>query len=342
MAKKIGKYTFRMENPPSITASAAIGSKKEGEGPLSAYFDIINYDSTFGEKTWEKAESRLQKDTINKMLEKAKVASGDIDAIFGGDLLNQCVGTTFGMREIGIPLFGLFAACATIAEALALAAMMVDSGTMNKAAVISSSHFCSAERQFRFPLEYGGQRQPSSLWTATAAGAALVAANVQPPYIKHVTVGMIEDLGVTDANNMGAAMAPSAAATLKRFFEDTGTNQDNYDLILSGDLGAVGSELFYELMRRYGYDVRQKHADSGLMLYDRDRQDVHSGASGAGCAASVLCSYIIPSMREEKLRRALFIPTGALLSPTTVQQGESIPCICHLIHLSTTPEQEGL
>ena len=165
---------------------------------------------------------------------------------------------------------------------------------------------------------------------------------MQPPYIKHVTIGMIEDLGVTDANNMGAAMAPSAAATLSRFFEDTGTNQDNYDLILSGDLGAVGSELLYELMDRAGYDICKNHADSGLMLFDRDRQDVHSGASGAGCAASVLCSYIVPSMREGKIHNMIFIPTGALLSPTTVQQGESIPCICHLIHLSVTPEQEGI
>ncbi len=342
MAKKIGKYTLRMNNPPSVIAGAAIGSKKEGEGPLSAYFDIINPDSSFGEKTWEKAESRLQKDTINKMLEKAGIASVEVDAVFGGDLLNQCVGTTFGMREIGIPLFGLFSACATFAEAMALAALLVDADTLAQAAIIASSHFCSAERQFRFPLEYGGQRPPSSQWTATAAGAALIGTHVQPPYIKHVTIGIIEDLGVTDANNMGAAMAPSAAATLTHFFSDTGTNADNYDLILSGDLGAVGSELLYQLMERGGYDIRKKHADCGLMIFDRDRQDVHAGASGAGCAAAVFCAYILPSMREGKLKNLLFIPTGALLSPTTVQQGESIPCICHLIHLADSPEPAGV
>lgn len=342
MAKKIGKYTLRMENPPSVTAGAAIGSKREGEGPLSAYFDIINTDSGFGEKTWEKAESRLQKDTLNKMLEKAGISSTDVDAVFGGDLLNQCIGTTFGMRELGIPLFGLFSACATFAEAMVLASLLIDCGTLINAAIIASSHFCSAERQFRFPLEYGGQRPPSSLWTATAAGAALIAPNVQPPYIKHVTIGIIEDLGVTDANNMGAAMAPAAAATLTHFFADTGTNADNYDLILSGDLGAVGSELLYQLMERAGYDIRKKHADSGLMLFDRHRQDVHSGASGAGCAAAVFSAYILPSMREGKIKNLLFIPTGALLSPTTVQQGESIPCICHLVHLAGSPEPAGI
>lgn len=335
MASKLGKYTFRMDNPPSIVAYAAIGSKKESEGPLASYFDIVNEDTTFGEKTWEKAESRMQKDAVNKALAKGHLAPGDIDCIFAGDLLNQCISSTFGLREMGIPFLGIYSACSTMAEGLALSGLLVDAGTMKRTVAVTSSHFCTAERQYRFPLEYGGQRPPTSQWTVTGCGAAVVAQKVSPPYIKAITLGRIEDFGIKDANNMGAAMAPAAAATIKRFFEDTSTNVDNYDLILTGDLGEVGSQLLRELMDREGYPLGKKHADCGLLIYDRDTQDVHAGGSGCGCCASVLCSYILPAVKDGRIKNMLFIATGALLSPTSVQQGESIPGIAHLIHISS-------
>lgn len=334
MAKKTGKYTITLENSPSVISFAAIGSKKESQGPLASYFDIVNEDSTFGEQSWEKAESRMQKDVVNKALAKAQLAPGDIDCIFAGDLLNQCTASSFGLREMGIPMFGIYSACASIAEGLTLASILVDSSTVARAAAITSSHFCSSERQFRFPLEYGGQRPPTSQWTATAAGALIVGQQSAPPYVRAVTIGCIEDMGVTDANNMGAAMAPAAAGTLERYFGDSCTNADNYDLILTGDLGLVGSQLMEELLQRKGYEIHNKHADCGLLIYNRERQDVHAGGSGAGCSASVLCSYILPSLRMGRVQNVLFIATGALLSTTSTQQKQSIPGIAHLVHLS--------
>ena len=334
MSSKLGKYTYRMNNPPSVLAYAAIGSKKESEGPLASYFDIINEDTTFGEKSWEKAESRLQKDAVNKALSKIQLSTGDIDCVFAGDLLNQCIGATFGLREMGIPFVGIYGACSNMAEGLALSALMVDGGAMKKTIAVTSSHFCTAERQYRFPLEYGGQRPLTAQWTVTGSGAAIVGERVSPPYIKAVTLGCIEDLGIKDANNMGAAMAPAAAATIKRFFEDTCTVPDNYDLILTGDLGQVGSDLLHQLLEREGYHLGKKQADCGLLIYDRETQDVHAGGSGCGCSASVLCSYILPAVKDGRIKNMLFVATGALLSPTSVQQGESIPGIAHLIHLS--------
>ena len=337
MAHKLGKYTYLTDAAPSVLAWGSVGSKKEAQGPLAPYFDLLNEDSTFGEQTWEKAESEMQKEAIAKALEKAGLSAPDLDCIFAGDLLNQCTGSTFGLRERGVPFLGLYGACSTMAEGLVLSAFLLDSGAMQKTAVITSSHFCSAERQYRFPLEYGGQRTPTSQWTATASGAAILGQNVSPPYIRAVCVGTIEDKGIKDQNNMGAAMAPAAFETLRRFFEDTGTNPDNYDLILTGDLGKVGSRLLDDLMQREGYHIGGKHSDCGLLLYDSNKQDVHAGGSGAGCCASVLCSYILPSIREGRLKNVLFIATGALLSPTSVQQGESIPSVAHLVHFSSLP-----
>ncbi len=336
MAKKVGYYTYIMNSPPSVLEWASVASKKEAEGPLAGYFDIVNDDSTFGEKTWEKAESRIQKDALNKALAKAKMSPEELEVIFAGDLLNQCTGTTFGLREMGAPLLGLYSACSTISEAMLLSTLLVDSGAMSTVAAVTSSHFCSAERQFRFPLEYGGQRTPTSQWTATAGGAMIITNSKQPPFVRAVTPGRIADLGIKDANNMGAAMAPAAAQTLCSFFADTMTNGDNYDMILTGDLGYVGSGILYELMSKSGYDIASKHSDCGLLIYDRQTQDVHAGGSGAGCSSSVLCSYILPKIRDNSLSNVLFLATGALLSTTTVQQGESIPGISHLIHLSNT------
>lgn len=341
MPTRIGKYTTRLDRSPSVVSFAAVASKKESEGPLGAYFDVVNQDTTFGEKTWEKAESRMQETAVQKALEKGGLSAQDIDYIFAGDLLNQCIGSTYGLREMGIPFFGLFGACSTMAESLALSGLFVEGKLARRAVAATSSHFCSAERQFRFPLEYGGQRTPTSQWTVTGAGAAVVGEKVQPPYLRHVCVGTIEDMGVTDMNNMGAAMAPAAAMTFSRFFEDTCTSPENYDLILTGDLGQVGSTLLGELLREKGYDLEGRHNDCGLMIYDLKEQDVAAGGSGCGCSASVLCSTILTRIREGTLREVLFAATGALMSPTSVQQGESIPGIAHLLHISSSPWPEG-
>lgn len=337
MARRIGNHTVWLEHSPSIIGYAAAGSKKEADGPLADQLDICNPDSTFGEKTWEKAESRMQREVVSKALTKCGLTSGQIDYIFAGDLLNQCISSNYGLRELGIPFLGLYGACSTMAESLALAALMVEGGIARHCAAATSSHFCSAERQFRFPLEYGGQRAPTCQWTVTGAGACILGESSMPPYVRAVTIGTIEDLGITDMNNMGAAMAPAATQTLCRFFADTGTNADNYDLILTGDLGWVGSQLFRRLMQEKGYHLGERYNDCGLMIYDRETQQVDAGGSGCGCSAAVLCADILQKIRTGNLREVLFLATGALMSPISVQQGESIPGIAHLVHLSNTP-----
>ena len=334
MAYKIGKQTLIIGGEVGIKSSAAVGSKKEGEGPLGKYFDIINEDSRFGEKTWEKAESKMQELALWKALKKAGCENADIDFIFAGDLLNQCIASAFNARGTKIPYIGLYGACSTFAEGVGLASVFADSAAKNCAA-IASSHFCSAERQYRFPLEYGGQRPPSSQWTATAAGAAVVSEEAGPPFVKAVCFGTVEDLGINDQNNMGAAMAPSAAATLSQFFRDTYTDAEDYDLILTGDLGAVGAKLMRELMEREGFPLGENYNDCGLMLYDRERQQVESGASGCGCSAAVISGKIIPELQKGSLKNVLIMSTGALMSPTSIQQGETIPGVAHLICLSS-------
>lgn len=337
MPTRIGRYTMRLDESPSVISFASVVSKKEGEGPLASYFDVICDDTSFGEQTWEKAESRMQKDAVNKALQKAGISADAVDYLFAGDLLNQCISSTYGLRDLGIPFLGLFGACSTMAESLSMSAFFVETGLAKTALAVTSSHFCSAERQFRFPLEYGGQRTPTSQWTVTGSGAALVGERSMPPYLRHVCIGTIEDLGIKDANNMGAAMAPAAYATIARFFKDTCTAPQNYDLILTGDLGEVGSRLLTEMLRRDGYTMDKNYNDCGLMIYDREKQDVGAGGSGCGCSASVLCSYVMRALRDGKIQDVLFIATGALMSPTSVQQGESIPGIAHLVHLSAQP-----
>lgn len=335
MSQKISRATIRLNNHPAILASAAIGGKKESEGPLANSFDILCEDTTFGEQTWEKAESRMQKDAVNKALNKAHLSAADIDYLFAGDLLNQCISSTYGLRDLEIPFLGVFGACSTMAESLALASLFVDNGIANIAAAVTSSHFCSAERQFRLPLGYGGQRPPTAQWTVTGSGAVIVANHPQGPFVKEICIGKITDKGITDANNMGAAMAPAACDTIKTFLQDTGTTPNDYDMILTGDLGQVGSELLIELLNRENISIVGKHQDCGLMIYDREKQDVHAGGSGCGCSASVLCGYILEEIRKGRLDEVLFVATGALMSPTSVQQGESIPGIAHLVHLSS-------
>lgn len=334
MAERIGNYTLRLDKPTSIISFAAAGSRKEANGPLGKFFDYINEDSTFGEKTWEKAESALQKEAVTKALKKASLTPSDIDFMLAGDLLNQCIGSTYGAREMGIPYIGLYGACSTMAESLALAAMLTESGLAHRCLAATSSHFCSSERQFRFPLEYGGQRTPTAQWTVTGAGACITAVQSGPPYIREVSIGTIEDYGICDINNMGAAMAPAAFSTLSHYFHDTNSKPEDFDLILTGDLAAIGSELLHQLMDEAGLSITKNHKDCGLLIFDRLNQDVHAGGSGCGCAASVLCSYILPQLRDGSLKDILFVATGAMMSPTSVQQGESIPAIAHLLHLS--------
>lgn len=334
MANKISRNTFIMENPPSVHSFAAVVGKKEGEGPMAKYFDEIENDGYFGQKTWEKGESELLKRTLSKALSKGGLSSGDIDYMFAGDLLNQCISSTYGLRDFDIPVFGIYGACSTMSEGLALASLLTDSGLGGRVAAITSSHFCSAERQFRFPLAYGGVRTPTDQWTCTASGAVILSPKAAPPYVRAVTIGRIVDLGVTDANNMGAAMAPAAAYVIKNFLDDTSMDPSDFDAIITGDLGTVGSSLLIELLRGENIDISKVHRDCGMMMFDREEQDVHAGGSGCGCSASVLCGYFLNKVRSGELKNILFCATGALMSPTASQQGESIPSISHAVFIS--------
>lgn len=327
--------TIIFKNIPSISSYASVVGKKEGEGPLSLHFDIIENDTKFGQDTWEKAESQMQQISAQTALKKANLNKEDIDVMFAGDLLNQCIGSGYSARELNIPFYGLYGACSTMAESLSLASIFVSFGVVNRALALTSSHFCSAERQFRQPLEYGGQRTPTAQWTATGSGAIIVENSDNPPYVKAVTIGKITDLGVKDISNMGAAMAPSAYNTIKSFLQATNSKPNDYDLILTGDLGVVGSDLLIELLLKDGIDISKIHNDCGKMLYDLNSQDVHAGGSGCGCGASVLCSLILSQVKSGVLKDVLFLGTGALMSTTSTQQGESIPGIAHLVHISS-------
>ena len=332
--KKLGRQTVAFATPPSIAGHANVVGKKEGDGPLAGSFDHIEQDDTFGEKSWEKAESAMQKLALAAALDKAKQPASAMDYIFAGDLLNQCIGSGFAVRGQDIPFYGLYGACSTMAESLSLAAMMLDGGFGEWAAAVTSSHFCSAERQYRTPLEYGGQRTPTAQWTVTGSGAVILAREGQGPYVTHVTTGKIVDKGIKDANNMGAAMAPAAYATIKAHLEDTKRKPSCYDLIVTGDLGRLGSEIVKDFFHRDGIEL-QNFADCGLLIYDLEKQDVHCGGSGCGCSAVVLTGLLLNGMREGRWKNILFCGTGALLSPTSTQQGESIPSICHAVAIST-------
>lgn len=330
--KRLGKYTLEFHRPPSLLAQTAVGGKKEAEGPLGKDFDQTFQDTTLQEDSWEKAEAQLQKEAVSLVLGKAGVRPQQVDYLFAGDLLNQCISSTFGLMDFGIPFLGQYGACSTMAQTLLLAAILVESGAARRALAVTSSHFCAAERQFRLPLEYGGQRSPTAQWTATAAGCALVGlgGTVQ---IRRGLAGKIQDLGVKDPANMGAAMAPAAADSICAFLQDTNTRPEDYDGIFTGDLGLVGTRLLYQCLEDNGVDLQPVHQDCGLLLYDRERQDVHAGGSGCGCSASVLCGHLLHRMERGELRRILFCATGALMSPTSSQQGQSIPGVCHILEL---------
>ena len=328
--KKLGRQTAALPSRPRIIASAAVGGKREGEGPLKDCFDRVSDDSYFGEESWERAESHMIRECFDLACNKAGLAAAP-DYIIAGDLLNQCVSSAFAMKDSGAPYFGVYGACSTMAESLSLAAMLVDGGYAETACAVTGSHFCTAERQYRYPLEYGGQRTPTSQWTVTGAGAAITGALGRGPYISHVTTGRIVDAGINDANNMGAAMAPAAYDTLCAHFADTGRAPEYYDAIFTGDLGALGHDIVQDMFAADGVKLGARYMDCGVLIYDLRTQDVHAGGSGCGCCASVLCGHILPAMRKGVWKRVLVAATGALMSPTSAQQGASIPGICHAV-----------
>lgn len=333
MAEKLERGVFLLKNPPKIEGFASVAGGKEGKGPLGDCFDKIIEDSHFGKETWEKAESHFQLEAVSMAINKANLAKEDIDVICSGDLINQCIGSAYGLRELEIPFLGLYGACSTMAEGLLTASLITESGAVNRAAAVTSSHFSTAERQFRFPLSYGGQRTPTSQWTCTASGAVIVSSDKGAVEVVGGCIGKITDMGVTDINNMGSAMAPAAAETIKRYLEGTSTKPSDYDCIITGDLGIVGSELLVEFLLKQGIDISNEHKDCGAMIFDPEEQDTHCGGSGCGCSASVLCGYFLPKIESGELKNVLFAATGALMSPMSLQQGESIPSISHLVHI---------
>lgn len=333
MAIRKGR-TVLLARPIPVIGYGSVVGKKEGEGPLGRAFDEIVADARFGEKTFEQAESKMQKQAVRYAIQRAGISENQVDVITAGDLLNQCIGSSFGLMETEIPFLGVYGACSTMALSLMINASMVESGAVKTAVSVTSSHFCSAERQYRFPLEYGGVRPQTSQWTVTGAGAMVLQKDgVGKAAVSSFCAGKIVDLKVTDQNNMGAAMAPAACDTILTYLKDTETRVGDYDGIYTGDLGSVGTELLYRLSEQMGKPLAGHHADFGKMIYDPATQDVHAGGSGCGCSASLLCSYIMQRFNKEEIHRMLYCATGALLSPTSVLQGQSIPGICHLIEL---------
>ncbi len=332
MAKcKRGRQSFVLEEPPIITAWASIAGKKEVEGPLSHTFDIKCRDTYFGQSTWEQAEKHMQQLILKKLISKAGLTQADIGLVFSGDLLNQCIGSSFSLRNTQIPHLGLYGACSTMAESLLMASMTVGGRFSDNVVAMTSSHFASSERQYRFPLGYGGQRTPTSQWTVTGSGAALVCSQGKGPRITACTIGTVTDLGIKDANNMGAAMAPAAYHSIRAHMEDLQCDPKDFDLIVTGDLGQTGKELLMELARKDGVSLGGKITDCGTLIFDNTTQDVHSGGSGCGCSAITLCGYLLEQLNCGKLKKILFCGTGALLSPTSTQQGLTIPGVCHAV-----------
>ncbi len=330
-----GKASIEFESPPVILSDASIAGKKEGEGPLGACIDVVEQDDMLGMENWEQAESAMQKKAADLALEKGGIRRREVRYLFAGDLLGQLIATSFGTVDLEIPMFGLYGACSTMGEALALAAMTVHAGYADRTMAIASSHFATAEKQFRFPLAYGNQRPQSATWTVTGCGAAVVgkadkAGDMKnTPRITGVTPGRIVDLGAQDSMNMGAAMAPAAVHTIRQNFEDFGVDETYYDRIITGDLGEIGRKILLDMMKQDGHDLTDIHMDCGIEIYNNEQQDTHAGGSGCGCSAVTLCAYILPRLRSGEWRRVLFLPTGALLSTVSFNEGKSIPGIAH-------------
>ncbi len=334
-SEAIGKQTIKFNCPPAIISSASIVGEMEGQGPLGSFFDQIETDPTFGKESWELGESEMLRRAVQTAISKSGLTKEDIRYLFGGDLLGQLIGSTFGIKDFEIPFFGLYGACSTCGESLSLAAMTVAAGYAKNVVAVTSSHYGSAEKQFRFPLEYGNQRPLSSTWTVTGSGAFVVSStdSNQPmsnyPHISSVTTGKIVDYGVRDNMNMGACMAPAAADVIYQCFEDLEMKPNQFDKIITGDLGKIGSEILIKLLLDNGYDISKQHMDCGVAIYDSEKQDTHSGGSGCGCCAVTLAGYILHTMASHTWKRVLFVPTGALLSTVSYNEGQTIPGVAH-------------
>ncbi len=339
MTQMMGKQSIRFESPIYILNSASVVGKKEGEGPLGDLFDVICEDAMFGEKTWEEAESTLQKEAVSMALGKAGMQAWEMRYLFAGDLLGQLIATSFGTASYNIPMFGIYGACSTCGEALSLGAMTIAGGYAEHVLCVTSSHFASAEKQFRFPLEYGNQRPLSATWTVTGAGAFVlseqreVKKNAAAARITGITTGKIVDYGIKDSMNMGAAMAPAAADTIYYNFLDYNRSPEDYDRIITGDLGTIGCTLLIDLLKDKGFDISAIHMDCGMEIYDADKQDTHAGGSGCGCSAVTLSAYILRQIKSGTWNRVLFVPTGALLSTVSFNEGQSVPGIAHAVIL---------
>ncbi len=334
-----GKASLQFEHPVFITGSASVAGKKEGEGPLGGWIDVIEKDPMFGMENWEAAESAMQKQTADLALEKSGVHRSDVRYLFAGDLLGQLIATSFGTVDLNIPLFGLYGACSTMGEALSLGAMCIDAGYADHVLAMASSHYATVEKQFRFPLAYGNQRPPSASWTVTGCGAVVLSGDKQSRNlvrITGITTGRMVDLGSKDAMNMGAAMAPAAWDTIMQNFEDFGVDEFYYDRIITGDLGKIGQKILFDFMKSKGHDISSRHMDCGIEIYDSETQDTHAGGSGCGCSAVTLCSYILPKLMDGTWKRVLFLPTGSLHSTVSFNEGQSIPAIAHAVMLESS------
>jgi stage V sporulation protein AD len=336
--KMKGKQSIAYNNPPFIISTASIAGKKENEGPLGTLFDVINEDPLLGQNSWEEAESELMKQAAEKALEKAGLKNTDIRYLIGGDLLGQLIATSFGIANLEIPVIGIYGACSTMGEAMSVGSMVVEGGFADKVLAITSSHFAGAEKQFRFPLDYGNQRPYSASWTVTGSGCAVISnqdqkSNPSEPsiVIKGITIGKIVDYGIKDSMNMGACMAPAAFETIKQNFEDFGVQPSYYDKIITGDLGYVGSDILIDMLKEKNYDITSNHMDCGKEIFDQEKQDTHAGGSGCGCSAIVFSAYVLKQLKERKWKRVLFIPTGALLSQVSFNEGKTVPGIAHAV-----------
>lgn len=329
--KKVGKHTVKFDNPPKIIATYSIVGPKEGQGPLKTYFDEIVSDDTCGKDSFEKAESYMMHTAVKCAIDRCELQEEDIDYLCAGDLLNQLTSSTFAARDLNIPFFGLYGACSTMAESLSIAAMLMDGGFAKHVVATTSSHFSASERQFRFPLEYGSQRCGTAQWTVTGSGAMVLGKNGDFPEVTYVTTGVVKDYGIKDANNMGAAMAPAAVDTIYRHFEDTGRKPSYYDVIATGDLGSVGKEITAKLLKEYNYDIRGNYVDCGDIIFDEESQKTDAGGSGCGCSAVVMCGHFYKKLMRKEIKNILLVSTGALMSPTSSLQGESIPGIAHAV-----------
>ena len=336
--KRLGSRTIKFQNPPTIISTASVVGPKEGKGPLNEYFDIVLDEDTFGEKSWELSESKMFKHAMEIALEKGNVKKEEVHYMFGGDLVNQLYPSSFAARDLEIPFFGIYGACSTMSEGMCLSAMMIDGGYADIVLNGASSHYSTAERQFRFPLEYGSQKSMTSQRTVTGAGAVLMKSKGEGPKVTHITIGKVVDKGINDGNNMGAAMAPAAIDTIYAYFKDTKDDPNSFDIIATGDLGKLGKQITEDLLKERGLDISNTYTDCGIEVFNLKSQDVHCGGSGCGCSAVTFSGYIYNKLKSREFKKVMLVSTGALLSPTSTLQKQTIPCVAHAVIISNIDE----